>query len=520
MNRFLNQMLVAGMVVTMLAPSAVAKNKKNKDLSANPLANVQSKQPDKDLYDKAMKALKKGKFDVARLELQTLLNTYPDSEYQMRAKLSMGDTWFKEGGTAALTQAEAEYKDFITFFPQAPEAAEAQMKVADIYYMQMEKPDRDYTNATRAEAEYRTMVQMYPDSTLVPRAKQKLREVQEVLAEREYQIGAFYASHENWDAAIARLQTVEDSYPLYSHSDQVLLTLGDAYEATARQMQLLNIAPAAKKELVKAYDDRAAAAYDKVITRYPMAPHVEEARDRLVALNRPIPEPTQEAIAASDAEERSRVGVRLTDRVLGLVKHGPTTVEAARVGDPTLTSPDRTLAPAITKEKIAFFQEAVAGKPLTGQAEGTATATSNGSVPPTTENPAAANPQAPSGGGNGITATIIKAPNAEEGNGGEAAPAAEGTPSSSGTTAAPSKLEDFGVKPTAPANAALPPAEKPAEAPAQINDVKNPVPAQVNTGANTGTAKKKKTKKPSYDSSAESSSKHKKKKGLDKINPF
>ena len=127
------------------------KKKKHTDLSANPLANVASRQPDKELFDKAMVALKKGRFDVARLDLQTLLNTYPNSEYQMRAKLAVGDAWFKEGGTAALTQAESEYKDFITFFPQAPEAAEAQMKVADIYFMQMEKPDRDFNNAQRAE---------------------------------------------------------------------------------------------------------------------------------------------------------------------------------------------------------------------------------------------------------------------------------------------------------------------------------------------------------------------------------
>ena len=128
------------------------KHKKNQDLSANPLANVNSKQPDKELFDKAMIALKKGHYDVCRLDLQTMLNTYPDSEYRMRAKLAVGDTWFKEGGTAALTQAEAEYKDFITFFPNAPEAAEAQMKVADIYYQQMEKPDRDYNNAQKRRA--------------------------------------------------------------------------------------------------------------------------------------------------------------------------------------------------------------------------------------------------------------------------------------------------------------------------------------------------------------------------------
>src|SRR5246500_965842 len=134
MNRFSQKMAAAALAVMFMAGvSALArdkapKKKKKQDLSANPLANVQSKQPDKELFDKAMTAMKKGRYDVARLDLQTMLNTYPDSEYKMRARLAVGDSWFKEGGTAALTQAEAEYKDFITFFPNAPEAAEAQMK--------------------------------------------------------------------------------------------------------------------------------------------------------------------------------------------------------------------------------------------------------------------------------------------------------------------------------------------------------------------------------------------------------
>src|SRR5580700_7183055 len=194
MNRLRFCMSAAALAALMLAGvSAEAKTKKpkqkkNQDLSANPLAGVNSKQPDKELFDKAMIAMKKGRFDVARLDLQTMLNTYPDSEYRMRAKLAVGDTWFKEGGTAALTQAEAEYKDFITFFTNAPEADEAQMKVGDIYYSEMEKPDRDPTNVEQAEKEYRAMINMFPDSSLTPRAKQKLRDVQEVLGEREASI--------------------------------------------------------------------------------------------------------------------------------------------------------------------------------------------------------------------------------------------------------------------------------------------------------------------------------------------
>jgi outer membrane protein assembly factor BamD len=277
----------------------------------------------------------------------------------MRAKLAVGDSWFKEGGTAALTQAESEYKDFITFFPNSPEAAEAQMKVGDIYYQQMEKPDRDWNNAQDAEKEYRTMINMFPDSPLIPRAKQKLRDVQEVLAERETQIGLYYGAKENYPASIARLQTVVDTYPLYSKSDQALLAIGDAYAGEARAVLIApNIPGAVRERLRIVYQDKAAAAYAKVITRYPMAPHVEDARDRLVAMNRPVPEPTDAAVAENDAEQKSQRPIRFTDNVLGIIKRGPTVVEAAHVGEPSLEDPKRTLAPDITKENVALYTSA------------------------------------------------------------------------------------------------------------------------------------------------------------------
>src|SRR4030095_11902879 len=124
--------------------------------------------------------------------LQTLINTYPDSEFIARAKLGVADSWYAEGGSAGLAQAEIEYADFKTFFPNMAEAAEAQLKIANIHYQQMEKPDRDFTHAMRAEQEYRALIMQYPDSKLVPDAKQHLLEVQEVLADREFGIGRFY----------------------------------------------------------------------------------------------------------------------------------------------------------------------------------------------------------------------------------------------------------------------------------------------------------------------------------------
>jgi outer membrane protein assembly factor BamD len=507
MNRSSNKSKkIAAVALAFLVLAGVAahadkkpKKKKDQDLSANPLAGVNSKQPDKELFDKAMIAMKKGRFDVARLDLQTMLNTYPESEYRMRAKLAVGDSWFKEGGTAALTQAESEYKDFITFFPNAPEAAEAQMKVADIYYEQMEKPDRDPINATRAELEYRNMINMFPDSTLVPRAKQKLRDVQEVLAERETEIGLFYESRENFGAAIARLETVTDTFPLYSKSDQALLGIGDAYAGQARRVQVTPNLPGAIKERLRAtYLDKAAQAYSKVITRYPMAPHVEDARDRLVAMNHPVPEPTQEAVAENDAEERSRQAMHFTDKTLGLIKHGPTVVEAVHVGEPSLEDPKRTLAPEVAKQNMAMFNDAVnAGRPPAAP-NGPVT-TTGVNEPPRSDQPSAAPLQlAPPAGGTGVGAEIVSAPAGSAATP-QTAPAAAADPNA-------------GLKPVGPVSTAMPAAEKPAEAPDQVNEIKS-------TGA-TATATDDKSKKPKVDTNEESSSKKKKKKGLAKLNPF
>jgi outer membrane protein assembly factor BamD len=489
------------------------KPKKNKkvDLSANPLANVASRQPDKELFDKAMIALKKGRFDVARLDLQTLLNTYPNSEYQMRAKLAVGDAWFKEGGTAALTQAESEYKDFITFFPQAPEAAEAQMKVADIYFMQMEKPDRDFANAQRAEQEYRAMIDQFPDSSLVPRAKQKLRETQEVLGEREFLIGQYYASKMNWAGAIARLQTVADTYPLYSKSDQLWLTIGDAYAGEAHSIQNARQIPAAVRERLQAvYMDRAAAAYGKVITRYPMAPHVEDARDRLVAMNRPVPEPSQESIAENDAEERSRQPMRFTDKTMGMIKHGPTVVEAAHVGDPTMTSPKRIAAPEITKENQEIFVAAYRASQPSGAAteETKAPQPTGANEPPRSDQPQAPlqfeNVPTGDGSGNNIGASIVSAPNS--------------APASAPAAAKPADDPNAVVKSVGTTETVLPASEPAAAAPDQVNDIKSgSLPVQ-NSAAEVDAKGSK--KKPKLDQSDEASSKKKKKKGLSKLNPF
>ena len=316
----------------------------------NPLANIDSKQPDKGLFDRAMDSMKRGRYQESRTLLDTLINTYPDSEYIARAKLALGDAWYAEGGKAAWQEAENQYKDFQTFFPNLPEASEAQLKIATMHYRQMEKPDRDYAEAARAAEEFKALVQQYPDSPLVPQAKQKLREVQEVLAERQFRISHFYYLRDNLAASQARLESLTESYPLYSAVDEALYELGLVYEKEANNIKRQKIPDALREKMVAQYEKKAIDTYSKIITRYPAMDRVGDAKRRLEALKAPVPNPTPEALAESKAEESSRGKVGLVAKVTGNFKKHPNVAPASGVGEPNLTEETVRSAPAVINE--------------------------------------------------------------------------------------------------------------------------------------------------------------------------
>lgn len=361
---------IATLVIVSLALLASGCGRKK---VANPIANLDSKQPDKVLYDRAIDLLRHSKYDQARTTLQVLINTYPDSEFIARAKLTIADAWYQEGNTTALGQAEIEYKDFQAFFPNMPEAAEAQMKVAGIHYRQMQKPDRDFTHARRAEDEYRQMVQQYPDSKLVPEAKARLREVQEVLADREFRIGRFYYLRESFPASIARLKSLADEYPLYSGADEALFLLGQSYEGEIEIIRSRSGEEATKARLLNEFSRRAADAYGRVITQYPATDRRKDAEERLTALKQPVPTPTPEAMAASKELEASRGKTGTFGKVMGNFRSRPDLSLAASKGDPVLVD----AKPTFATEVLSDVQKILAPppKPQADAAENSASGT-------------------------------------------------------------------------------------------------------------------------------------------------
>jgi outer membrane protein assembly factor BamD len=467
------------LLALLLVLTVACTNKK----SVNPLANVGSKQPDKVLFDRAMDAMKHNRFDVSRMTLQTLINTYPDSEFIARAKLAVADSWYAEGGTTAMQQAEIEYKDFRTFFPNMPEAAEAQLKVANIHYQEMEKADRDYTHAMRAEEEYRSLLLEYPDSKLVPQAKQRLREVQEVLAQREYNIGRFYYLRLAYPAAIARLKTLVDRYPLYSGADEALYLLGQSYEGeinVIRQNGRMN--EVGKGKMIEQLTKEASEAYGRIIKRYPAMDRALDAKARLEGLHQPVPRPTRAMLEQNKKEVASRQQAGIMSSMLGNFEKHPDVAKASHVGDPTMVDP----APTNPGDVVRRVANAAG---LGGDNKvGVETISTDGKVAPNQEAPRSDAPRA-----DPATAPAPEQPAAAD----PAAAAAELKPN----VADPNELKPN----VAPDPNALPPLQ-------QSN--------QLDSGGGAASGVSSSATAKNEELADISSSKKRKKKGLGKINPF
>jgi outer membrane protein assembly factor BamD len=463
-------------------------------------------EPDKLLYDKAVDFLKHGHYTEARLNFQTLINTYPDSEYLAKAKLGSADSFYKEGGTSSMIQAIAEYKDFITFFPFLDESAYAQMQVGMGHYRMMEKADRDNSQAEAAEQEFQTFLLKYPQSPLTPKAEQYLRDVQEVLADGEFKIGRFYYLRsrqypQDYSAATARLMEVSERYPLYSDADEALWMLGDVY---------MRAKGFSKNEDDKNHwADLAAKCYDRILTNYPLSKWAPGAKSQLTGMGMAVPAADPAAVERMKqdqlfAKQHHSTRASLMGLPMGMLKSNPDISSAAHSGTPTLSAPEDVVS------ATDVLKTGAAGPSFTLAASMPADATVNGTAGESTT-PVDAVRSTSTGGGSTIGAEIISAPSSNSAAGvitNDALPSAgesSSTPNAApdSTTAAPAASDPnpSSVAPTAGSGSS-------GDTASQASQSSSSDPQ---SGANQQPA-------PKNDSSTESTSK--KKKGIKKVIPF
>lgn len=193
---------------------------------------------DRLVWDAGQQALKKKDWLTAREHFRRIVDGFPNSEYAAQARIALGDTYFREGGTANLILAISEYRQFLTLFPSHPQSDYAQYQVAEGFFKQRNGPDRDQTPAKDALLEYERLVQLHPGSKYIEPARARIGECRFSLARAEYLVGFFYQrTRQSCRSAIPRYETVVTDYPEYPHLDEVLYRLTECLVVSGRKAE-------------------------------------------------------------------------------------------------------------------------------------------------------------------------------------------------------------------------------------------------------------------------------------------
>ncbi len=242
---------------------------------------------DSELFRDGVQAIRKGRYDEGRILLNTMINTYTDSPLIKIAKLGIADSFYLQGGSKGLAQADVEYRDWIQFFPDDALADDAMLKMAEIHLKQVQAADRDTTHAKLAERQLKELLRRYPNTDAKPQVEQMMGEVQEILALHELKVAKFYYEiRESAQAAQMRTEEILNKYPNFSRFDEALWL-------HARAMEIQEDTETASRDLAR------------LVTSYPHSEFAERAKETLKKWGLPVPEPDPQKVAEGPAEGKS-----------------------------------------------------------------------------------------------------------------------------------------------------------------------------------------------------------------------
>lgn len=174
-------------------------------------------------------------WESARKYLRRLIDGFPQSQHQAEARITLADTYMKQGGTGNYVLAISSYREFLTLYPSHPLAAYAQFQVGEAYFKQKNSPDRDQTATRQALEEYQRLLDIYPNSEYVEKARERVHDCRQTLARSEFMVGHFYQrTRKAWRSAIGRYQGILRDYPDYEQLDEVLFRLAECLSAAGR----------------------------------------------------------------------------------------------------------------------------------------------------------------------------------------------------------------------------------------------------------------------------------------------
>jgi outer membrane protein assembly factor BamD len=234
------------------------------------------------LFAKGKALTDKKRWEEGRKYLSYVFETYPNDPLGRDALLLTADSYVKQGGAAAYTEARYRYRDYLNRYPDAPRRDYARYQFAYCSDKEHESPDRDQTSTREAIQQYQALIREYPDSGFAGAARERIRQLIDLLAEHEFGVGYFYMRKGSLASAMGRFSGVEERFPEYAARDKL-------YYYEARALTRLGRA------------DEASRYYSRLLEEYPKSAFAKRAKDRQKKLKLPGP-PAEEKQAQKPAE--------------------------------------------------------------------------------------------------------------------------------------------------------------------------------------------------------------------------
>jgi outer membrane protein assembly factor BamD len=179
-----------------------------------------------EIFAKGEELYAKDKWSKCREYFTYVYENFPNDPLARRSLLRIADAYQKQGGDVNLVEAQYKYRDFINRFPTSELADYATLQIANVSFLQMEKPDRDQAKTKEAVQKYKEMISLYPASPLRPEAEANMRRALDNLARHEHIIARFYIKRSDFTPALTRLEGVLRDFPDYSYKDELFYDLG------------------------------------------------------------------------------------------------------------------------------------------------------------------------------------------------------------------------------------------------------------------------------------------------------
>lgn len=258
MNLRLTRYFLAALIVLSFAACNRGSNRPIRPTVDPELTQLTREQ----LFDRGEQQFAKKRYQRARIYYSYAYENYPNDPIGRRALLRVADTFFAQGDTVSLVEAQYKYRDFINRYPGSDRADYAMLQIAMVSYKQMEKPDRDQQKTREAVEKFNDMLRAFPNSSLRPEAEKGLQDAIDRLAMHEHIVARFYMKRRSYAAAVQRLNAMIDTYPNYRDRAGVFFDLGRALSGLGRNAE------------ARLY-------FERVISEFPQSDYAAQAKRRL-----------------------------------------------------------------------------------------------------------------------------------------------------------------------------------------------------------------------------------------------